>query len=272
METITLQEFKKIQAEQKYKHLGFFKPDGAQIIAFNTNSIKPLKRIEEIETRIKSKALPEGVYIVKAKNYISKNTPTDDYYISKGKINLSEAAPVYMPSADVRSYEMALKDQTIIIRLETENKALLVQIDALNKALAEYETEDEADDDEADQVTTPLSENGGAPAWLNSIIGIATPLLDRHYELRAKALEIEEKKLSQTPPAKAQPPVNDAAVNSMFAVLKNWIFSIPDPELCEQVKTMYRDAETMDEFFNEIEDNYPDLFESLTAALNAVKK
>jgi hypothetical protein len=215
--------------------------------------------------------LPDGVYIIKAKNYISKTTPTDDYYIQKGKVNFSENKIPVSIAADVRTYEAALADQTKIIKLETENAALKTEIENLKKIIAEYEAEPEEEEEE--ETTPTLGENGGAPAWLNTLIQTATPLLDKHYELKQKALEIEEKRLQAQPiPQPVQPQINDAAVNTMFAVLKKWIFSIDDPQMQEQVKTMYREADTLDEFFNELEDNYPELADNLEETLNAARQ
>jgi hypothetical protein len=170
---------------------------------------------------------------------------------------------------DVRSYEAALSDQTKIIRLETEKKALEEKIAALEKLIAEYEVEEVEEEEE--ETATPLSENGGAPAWINQILSIGAPLLDKHFELKQKALEIEEKRIAQTiaPPA---PEIQDTAINTMFAVLKSWIYSIPDSEMQEQIKKMYSDAETLDEFFDELDESYPDLFDDLKEKLSAAKR
>ena len=80
---ITIEEFKEIQQDQDYKHLGLFNRSGDPLVRFNSTNKSPGDRLEMIEKRLKSPSLIDSVYIVKGKNNTQKDTLTDDYIIVK---------------------------------------------------------------------------------------------------------------------------------------------------------------------------------------------
>ena len=83
MEIYNLSDFEKVLKDQGYKHIGLFDSNGKAIIAFNNTHKTASDRFKEIKKRLSAAALPDGFYVIKCKNYITKATTSDDYTIKK---------------------------------------------------------------------------------------------------------------------------------------------------------------------------------------------
>jgi len=260
-----------IQAGQNYRHLGLFDQTGKQIIPFNPNKMPVAERLREIETRLLSPGLKDGYYIVKCKNSAGVKVATDDYTIYKGD-QLSEAAapqiievPAQSFQPEVLTYEGALKLQVDLERLKMENAGLKKEIELLKNEISEIEKNEAI-----------LSENDNSGMWenaksfLSEIVSIGAPLLDKHFELREKQLSLKALEISRsikgTNPGinPARNPINKAAAEKK-QVIENWIISKKDdPEVYEQLATLFNAATSQEDFLRNLNDYNSELFNELT--------
>jgi len=196
---MTIEEFIKVQDKQQYRHLGLFTRTGEAIIKFNTVKMKPATRLDQIKTRLESPTLKDSAYIIKGKSYLSNDTKSDDYIISKEgsePINIIEPEP--LNNVDGYSFKKALEieielkhSQMELAQFKKENKELLEELEECNKTLAEYEEEEE----------NKLSENN-TPNWqtfISESLATITPIIDKHMELKERAILLQENKLLQPP-------------------------------------------------------------------------
>ena len=92
------------------------------------------------------------------------------------------------------------------------------------------------------------------------MLQIATPLLDKHFELKQRTIELEESRENKDN-RKNEKPINSGGVDSLFKKLKIWINS--QPEEYDYLMELYSESENMDDFFNDLTDERPELAEQL---------
>lgn len=217
MKSYNIEEIIDICKNQGYGFVCLTDGKGAELIPYNSRNT-PGERLDEIKTRLSSPALKDGVYYVKCKHTNRKNALSDDYLVYKGE-KLSENVIIQQPapiSAEVLTYESALKFQVRIKELELENEKLRDDLKAANATIAEMETqmlsEDEDEDEESDAAPTMFE---SAKEFLSEIVQVAAPLLDKHFDLKQQALNLEAHKIlrgqqtRQPQPPKQTPQQNE---------------------------------------------------------------
>jgi hypothetical protein len=182
---------------------------GAELIPYNSRNTA-MERLDEIKTRLSSPALKDGVYYVKCKHTNRKNALSDDYLVYKGEklaenVVIQQSQPI---SAEVLTYDSALRFQVRIKELELENEKLksdLVEANQLIDELqAEIETSYLSEESEDDEPTPQNTMFESAKEFLSEIVSVAAPLLDKHFDLKQQALNLEAHKIlrgqRQAPP------------------------------------------------------------------------
>lgn len=173
---------------------------GAELIPYNSRNTA-MERLDEIKTRLSSPALKDGVYYVKCKHTNRKNALSDDYLVYKGEklsenVVIQQAQPI---SAEVLTYDSALRFQVRIKELELENEKLksdLVEANQLIDELqAEIETSYLSEESEDDEPTPQNTMFESAKEFLSEIVSVAAPLLDKHFDLKQQALNLEAHKI-----------------------------------------------------------------------------
>jgi hypothetical protein len=254
MKVYTIDQFKQIQANQNYKYIGLFNQQGQALIPFNTNKTSPGERLREIEIRLLSEALPDGYYFIKCKNTVYVKTPSDDYAIKKGE-QLSENTmapiqiiekPVFQP--EVLSYEGALKLQVELERLKMENMHLKREIENLKVEVEENKLLSEEEEPTAMQT---------AQSWLQEILSIGAPLLDKHFQLKERSLELKAHELRMLQPQKPTAPMQKTETEmrpeNNKGSIENIIMTFQDnPETYNKLAEFYNNAQNVEEFLHNV--------------------
>lgn len=265
MKIYHISELQDIHRDQGYRHYGLFDQQGKQIIAFNSNRSTANDRLKEIIVRLNSPGLRDGYYIVKAKNSTGKTIVPDEFTMYKGNleeaaekvIHIQPTAPVQPISPEVLTYESAL-------RLQVENATLKMQIENLNKKVADLEEEIK------ELETNPtLSEDqnnsmwSGAKELFSQIMEVGAPMWDKQMELKEKALTIEMMKLQNNPTINKQvnPIINHEAKNKQ--IIENFIVSKENNECYIELVELYNNAESQKDFLTKLKDQNLDIYTEL---------
>lgn len=212
MKSYNIDEIIDICNSQGYGFVCLTDGKGAELIPYNSRN-SALERLEEIKTRLSSPALKDGVYYVKCKHTNRKNALSDDYIVYKGE-KLSENVVIQQTqpiSAEVLTYDSALKLQVRIKELELENENLKKQLSECNKNIQELQSELETvylseDDEESEEDTPKATMFESAKEFLSEIVQVAAPLLDKHFDLKQQALNLEAHKILKGQRMNAQQP------------------------------------------------------------------
>jgi hypothetical protein len=261
MKQFTINEIKQIQIEQGYKYVGLFDNNGNKVIPFNSNASTATARIKEIETRLSSAGLPDGFYNVSCKNAL-KGGSADNYLIKKGENEILEVKTEKIevaPAVDLLSYASALKLNVEVASLKLENAALKKEITVLGEQLRE--NENLLSENEASDATPSMIES--AKSFLSEAMGFIAPMLDKHFELKEKSLNIQAAKLNQgqnrqTPaPTVMQQPQTEKSIDT-------WIKQFSkNPEIYEKLAKFYNNAKTENEFLTELQNYDEELLKQL---------
>jgi hypothetical protein len=266
MKTFSISDLRNIQASQGYKYIGLFDQSGRIIINFNSNVNTSANRLNEIEKRLISDGLPDGYYIVKCKNTTSKTVATDDYTFYKGSAEPT-TQPAVLPiqnlppvTAEVLTYESALKMQVELERLKLQNAALEKELEQVKRERDEALETQLLSEEEAN--TPSLLESG--KAFLSDLMGIGAPLLDKHFELKDKQLAIQAAKLQfemnrQTPAVK-KPSAEEIETEK----IKSFISSYQDDqETYEALAGIFNSATGLNDFKNKMKEYNVELYTEL---------
>lgn len=263
MKIFKIEELAKIQMDQAYKYAGLFDQQGTAIIPFNPNKVPIERRLQEIETKLLSPGLKDGYYIVRCKTTTAKNVIPDSYTVYKGE-NLSESAPVPQQvqivekhiSPDVLTYDQALKMQVELEKLKLENLQLQKENERLLSELSEVET---------------LSEEAQNSVWSNAkdflteLVTMGAPLLDKHFELKEKALTLEAMKINNLLGSTNKRPANPVTKPDDQRKIENYILSKKqDPETYEQLAAMYNGAANVEAFLKSLNEYNNLMYNELT--------
>jgi hypothetical protein len=284
MDAITLPQFKKTFAEQRYKYLSMYDMNNSQIVARNSGKTTSRDKLAEIEKRMKTQ--PDNYFLIHATNSYAKTVKPDVFCIVKDP-TLSESAPTTITiqeapakkevseGTNVRSYEYVLELEKTVNRLELENQRLEEKV---------QELEDQLDNAPA------LDEGGGflsekTMSFIETTLSMISPMVDEHFKLKKRGQDIEFLRIQQhtqrmppvaqhTPPPTQQEPINDEAVNFFLEKIHVWIesFQQEDPETHSELVQIYNSAANMDNFFDQIKEYDIDLFNDLTGFLNGTQQ
>lgn len=192
MNTLSIEEIKREIQEQGFQHAGLFNQNNESIISYNGKGTPLKTKIAEIEKRLKSRSLPDGIYVIQAKNSLGTREKPATFYITKGNISNQKdqgTVIVQVPSTlsdgerSVISYERALELQTEVASLKLQIQALEKENEDLKEQLDEYEDEGLSDP---------------APTMLDSfkdLLPSIAPLVDKYFDQRDKQLMLMSRKL-----------------------------------------------------------------------------
>jgi hypothetical protein len=262
MKIYTIKDVERLIKEQNYKFCCLCDQAGKIIITYNPNgkNVNPFEKLKEIETRINSEITPDGYYTIKCKNS-TRQPNADNFVIYKGNLNDSPAPvvpqivekPVFQP--EVLTYEGALKLQIELERLKLENSALRKEIESLNSQLSEIEAETTLNDSENSK--NEIFNN--AKTFLSEAMNFVAPLLDKHFDLKEKALglkalEIKQKQMNSSTINKTEKPAKVS--------VSDWIQTYQgDPDTYNALVEIYNSAESPQQFFEELKIFDVNLFE-----------
>jgi hypothetical protein len=245
MNVYKIEDLEKIQSEQNYKYCGLFSESGSQIIPFNSNKIPAADRLSQICIRLKSNGLKNGFYIVKCKNSLKGNVEPDQYIIQKGE-QLSEPAPREIVkeitvTPEILTYQSALK-------LQVDNERLKLKIQNLEQQIIALETEIEEK-----QTLSEEEEPNAAQSWIENILQIGAPLLDKHFQLRQQALQIKAAEIAQRQQLSKirKSNISDALENKR-SIEDSILTYQDDPDTYQHLIDMYNNATSEEEFLKDL--------------------
>lgn len=271
MKSYDIDEIIEICKAQDYGFVCLTDQRGAELIPYNSRN-SAFERLEEIKTRLNSPALKDGVYIVKCKHTNRKTALSDDYLIYKGE-KLSEPAIItpQMITHEVLTYDSALKFQVRIKELELEVESLKRDLNEANNLISELETELETktvlseEEEEAEKPSTMET----AKEFLSELIAIGAPLIDKHFDLRQQALNLEAQKLLRggySQRSKPQQPQQNPQEVAKIKAVENWIKSKEnDEEIYNSLIAIYNNSSDLNQFLELLKNNDLNLYNELTA-------
>lgn len=288
MQTYSIQELENAVNETGYKYIALYSSDGKQLIPYNNTKPTVPERIEEIKKRLKSPSIKDGIYIVRAKNYQKKDGVYDEFPIQKGtgKIEtLKENLTVKTErNPEVTSYKEVLKLQNRITELEFELRALQKDYDDLEEKYDDQSEELE----ELKANPTTLAETKPedfftrAGTWLQDLITTSSPLIEKHFELKEKALNNETARLMlaqgrmiqpQAPKREPEPqPSADPSQQFVVKKIQEFITQFQDNEQhYEELANIFNTSTSLDDFYTKMKEYNPKTFDSLIQFINSKK-
>ena len=199
MEAITIEQFRPIFEQQKYNHIGLFLDAGGQqrLCPYNSSTMKASERLLEIETKLKGKAQPDGLYFILGKNSVKKDVIPDVYPIKKGKYVPGDSTHIHLTpgmqngESKMFTYSEALKMEVENTTYKLENKALQDKVSALEKDVDELSNQIDVDAEKA-QDLSDKSKSG----WQTALADNVVPFLDALIDDRKEERELEARKVN----------------------------------------------------------------------------
>ena len=263
MKEFKINEIKEIQKEQNYKYIGLFDNNGTKVIPYNSNSSSAGDRLKEVEIRLNSAGLKEGYYNISCKNTL-KGGSADNYLIRKGESEIVAEIikPAEIIAPDLLSYAAALKLNVEVASLKLENAALKKEINSLTNQI----TENESLLSEMEPAEAAPSMIESAKNFLSEAMGFIAPMLDKHFELKEKALNLQQMKLSQVQNSRPQQNAQKTETYpDKILKVEDWIKTFQSkPEIYEELAKLYNNAQSVDEFLRELQNYNTDLLKELT--------
>lgn len=255
MKIFKLLDIERMLTEQGYKFVCLCDSQGKQILPYNSvgkTTTTALERFEDIKKQLNSEALPDGYYIVKCKMSMRTNH-FDPYTIYKGQLNDSAPVPVaplivekptFQP--EVLTYEGALKLQIELERYKLENAALKKEIESLKAEIDNLESETMLSEEQDDK--NELLSN--AKSFLSEIVSFAAPLLDKHFELKEKALGLKAIELNaKTNFAQRPKPAPEQKTQDVTLWIKTFE---EEPETYNSLVEIYNKATGLNNFYESL--------------------
>jgi len=263
----TIPELKKVLSGGIYRHLGLYTADGQKIKPLNTRIAAYEDQVKDILNFLESNIVDPGIYIVKVKKTYSGAAV--DYAINKGNVEVKEAIVMNTNNLNIPTdfaqamTHPAIKLQSDITRLTLENEDLERQIEELNEYIGDLE--EKLTNVTLSETPPPPSAFETAKSFLSEIVAFGAPLLDKHFELKAQALEIEKMKngmKSGTPTPNNQYQSPEVKREKYIEnKVKEWINSKnEDQELFNSLMVLYYNSSDLTKFAERLNDFNTDLY------------
>lgn len=263
----TIPELKRVLSGGIYRHLGLYTADGQKIKPLNTKIAAYQDQVTDILNFLESNIVDSGIYIVKVKKTYSGAAV--DYAINKGNIELKEPIVLNTNSLNIPNdfaaamSHPAIKLQSDITRLQLENEDLERQIEELNEYIGDLE--EKLTNVTLSEAPAPPTAFETAKNFLSEIVAFGAPLLDKHFELKAQALEIEKMKsgLKTAPTQKDQYQAPEVKREKQIEQkIKEWINSkSDDQELSNNLMVLYYNSADIGKFAERLNDFNNELYE-----------
>jgi hypothetical protein len=288
MDAITLNEFKKILARQKYKYIQMVDSSGQTLVPWNTSKASASQRLDEMYKRLETQS--DNYFIIRAKNSMAGKVKPDEWYIVKEGTTLSQNAPVTVPiqvierkspnvsddDLNVRSYANVLDLEIKLKAQELENDRLNDKIEELEEKLAAYEESEHLGNNQEQEL---FGQN--TQTWLSNTFEMLTPIIDRHYQIKEQQIKLETIRLmranghapAQVPQQPAAQPVggdfDEQMINLLNEKIQGYISQFTeDPEIYEPLVQIYNTAESIDHFLDTLKKQSPEHFVALNNFIN----
>jgi predicted transcriptional regulator len=267
MQNLSITEIIKELNNQDFKHVGLFTETSNSIIPYNNSKVPVKDRIAEIKKRLESRSLPDGTYIIMAKNSLGTKVQPSMFYILKGHIEPTkiEQIPVSVKKPDsevsVISYERALELQTELAELRMKNEALERERDELLEEL-QYIDDNHLDD--------PGDLMSNSQKFLADLLPTVSPFIDKFFEQRDRQLGIEERRLdlmSNNTTRPAPKPSKPAPKQDKAAQFIRWLEKAnneENPYDISQLVNAYNSVNSLHEFEAALLEIDPDILELYT--------
>lgn len=271
-----------IRQNETYKKVSLVNSSREIIVPGNAYGLtKRNEKLQEIRKRFSSQGLKDGIYYILAESGSAKaRALSDEFAIQKGE-GKTDVAPTQTiiiqekeknndPGENVLSYQKALER-------ETELAQAKVDLVAAQRRIIQLETENEALKKELEDVESEHLSEGENQSFWEKLAEMAMPMLDKHFELREKALNLEAVKLGMMPgqakPAQQARPTQQAAnaareQQRINEAIQAYINGFSDnPETYEALAAIYNDAENLDDFMKKLQIFNPEYYNELAAGL-----
>jgi len=250
-----LKEIEQILKDCDYRYCSLWS-NGEMIENWNKAG-RALEKFEQIKKRLNSQ--PSGSYTICCRNSVRGKIDEFTYEKKDGTTpapQLSENInPRYLENKaylDLAIANAELKKDTEIQALKNEIASLKATIKDLEEQLTEIDIEAESFTLGEEQKTPSLMEN--AKDFLSSLMEYGAPLLDKHFQLKEQALQLEALKIANRPaaaPTPAPQPAQDP--NSKGKKILNWINSkSADGETYTELLEIYQNVKTVNEFIEKV--------------------
>jgi hypothetical protein len=278
IKTYTWEEILDIQKTQQHPHFSLYNLDGSRIVAFNKHGSPVEEKLEEIKTTLTNPLLSDGIYYVRAKNTLNRSGSKFDYPIIIGDPEIKEETPPLSESSE-ENFEPNVTSYSNVLDLKVENERLKLENKQLKKEIEELEEEL---DDLEDELKNGEFLNEDKPDIMSNIqtlltdtLTVVSPMLDKHFELKERKLAIEEKRIGAPQQMAGAPDYSDNyqkdAIELTDRKIQEFIrgYNEQDPELTEKMVKCYNQAESMNDFFAEMQEILtPDQFQELVNYIN----
>jgi hypothetical protein len=248
---MNINEIQQLVKECDYKYCALFDDINGQIEPYNKSG-RASDDFDRILKRLKSQ--PAGKYEIWCRNTLTKTAKIDRFEFEK--TDGTPAPPVLSETINPRYLEnkayldlaianAELKKDTEIQSLKNEIASLKAHIKDLEEQLSEIDIEAESFTLGEEQKTPSLMEN--AKEFLSSLMEYGAPLLDKHFQLKEQALQLEALKIANRPQPANQDP------NAKAKKIVSWINSkANDGETFALLQECYQGSKTIAEFVEKV--------------------
>jgi len=216
MDIYTIEQIETILDSEDFRHVCLCDAQGDDVIKYNPNTIPVGKRWDQIKKKLKSDVLADGVYCVKMKTNIQKNTKEFPFYTEKGNTDTTPSQVDLTPKKTLSDPFPVNGGLSVaeIIDLKSENRILADENNRLKQEVDDLTQQVDELQDEIDKQPATLQEGEGMNSTIKGITdGLQSfiPVLDRKYDMEEKRIALEEARLALwaqtgvTPPGVNQP-------------------------------------------------------------------
>jgi hypothetical protein len=201
MKTINIKEFETEFNKQGYKYLSLFTSSGEVLEPWNQHGEQQkAERLAGIKKRLTSSVIPDGVYVIRCKNSITKSVKADEYYVLKGKpetTDINIITPIserkdQPEKRDVIGVDEVIALKSEIARLSLENEDLTRRYDELIDEYDELISEFEAIEDDSEKKGGLGEIATNSKNFIKELAEIAVPVIDKLLNLKERELNIKE--------------------------------------------------------------------------------
>jgi hypothetical protein len=134
------------------------------------------------------------------------------------------------------------------LKLQVDNERLKLKIQNLEQQIIALETEIEEK-----QTLSEEEEPNAAQSWIENILQIGAPLLDKHFQLRQQALQIKAAEIAQRQQLSKMRKSNISdALENKRSIEDSILTYQDDPDTYQQLIDMYNNATSEEEFLKDL--------------------
>lgn len=196
MDIYTLEQIKKLSIEQGYKFCQLVGMSGEEFVPWNPSNYSGgfAKRFEDIQKRLKSPTVPDGLYIIKCKVHQKTTVTPDSFTVQKGDVTPEQATKIIVEHSSPEMLSESQMGVTEVIELRVSSQLMSHENERLKAEVAELQekvTALEADLEEADDDTLSQRGPGHIAEYLKELGPTLIPIADRYFDLEQSKLELE---------------------------------------------------------------------------------